>query len=365
MSLLQTILALSKTKTDIIMKNLHQLSLILFLVLPTILFSQPEVNSQLFRNIKLRNLTPGHTGGRITDIAIHPEYRRIQYVATASGNVWKTVNAGTTWKPIFDRYGSFSIGVITMSPHNSEVLWIGTGENNSQRSVGFGDGVYKSEDGGKSWKNVGLKTSEHIGKIIVHPSDPNTVYVASQGPLWASGGERGLYKTSDGGESWERILHVSEHTGISDLVMDPTDPKILYASSYQRRRHFGILVAGGPEGAIYKSTDGGANWRKLTKGLPGGDIGRIGLAISPQNPKVVYAVLAGPIRSGGFYRSADRGENWTKMSDYAVIDPQYYVELFPDPFQFDKVYSVDMRLQVTEDGGQNLQPDAQSQQTCR
>ena len=316
--------------------------------------SPPSIDSKLFQNIKLRNLVPGMTGGRITDIAIHPQRKSTRYVATASGNVWKTTNAGTTWKPIFDKFGSYSIGVITLSPHNPDVIWLGTGENNSQRSVGFGDGVYKSEDGGKTWKNVGLKTSEHIGKIIVHPKDPNTVYVASQGPLWNSGGERGLYKTTDGGNSWERILHVSENTGISDLVMDHTDPNILYASSYQRRRHFGILVAGGPEGAIYKSTDGGESWQKLEAGLPKGDIGRIALAISPQKSNVVYALIGGPVRTGGFYRSEDKGKNWTKMSDYMVVDAQYYMELFPDPHQFDKLYSVDMRLQYTEDGGKTF-----------
>ena len=221
----------------------------------------PAFDAAEYGRISLRNLSPGHTGGRITDIAVNPENRSIRYVATASGNVWKTVNAGTTWEPIFDDYGSFSIGTITLDPHNPNVIWLGTGENNSQRSVGYGDGVYKSTDAGKSWQHMGLKTSEHIGKIVVDPRDTDVVYVASQGPLWSAGGERGLYKTTDGGKNWNRVLHVSENTGISDLAMHPDNPDVLYAASYQRRRHFGILIAGGPEGAVYKSTDGGANWK--------------------------------------------------------------------------------------------------------
>ena len=178
-----------------------------------------------------------------------------------------------------------------MDPKNPNILWLGTGENNSQRSVGFGDGIYKSIDAGNSWKNVGLKTSEHIAKIIIDPENTDNIYVAAQGPLWRSGGQRGLYNSNDGGKSWNRILHVSDDTGISDVVMDQNDNDILYASTYQRRRHFGILVAGGPEGGIYKSVDRGQTWKKLKTGLPGGDIGRIGLAISPQKSNVVYALI--------------------------------------------------------------------------
>ena len=305
----------------------------------------------IFDNLAIRNIAPAKTSGRITRVAVNPKNRSIRYVATASGNVWKTVNAGTTWEPIFDRYGSYSIGTIVIDPNNTNVIWLGSGENNSQRSVGFGDGVYKSTDAGKTWTNMGLKTSEHIGKIVINPNNSDEVFIASQGPLWKAGGERGLYKTSDGGKTWNRILHVSENTGISDVVMDPRDPNVLYAASYQRRRHFGILVAGGPEGAVYKSTDGGANWKQLRNGLPGGDLGRIGLAISPQQPDVVYALVVGTERTKGFYRSSDMGESWVKKSDYTVVDPQYYVELFPDPNQFDRVFSVDMRTVVTNDGG--------------
>lgn len=316
---------------------------------------KPVLDVSDYGNIPLRNLGPGHTGGRITDIAVNPENRSIRYVATASGNVWKTVNAGTTWQPIFDRYGSFSVGVVTLDPNDPNVVWLGTGENNSQRSVGYGDGVYKSIDAGKTWQHMGLKTSEHIGKIIVDPRDSKVVYVASQGPLWSAGGERGLYKTTDGGESWERILHVSDNTGISELAMEPGNPDILYAASYQRRRHFGILIAGGPEGRVYKSTDAGKTWKQLKSGLPGGDLGRIALTVSPQRPEVVYALIAGTDQTKGFYRSSDRGESWVKKSDYMVIDAQYYMEIFPDPNQFDRVISVGMRTQVTIDGGSTFE----------
>ncbi len=312
------------------------------------------LQTSLFDNIQVRNIGPAKVSGRITKVVKDYSNPSTWYVATASGNVWKTENAGTTWNPIFEHYGSFSIGTISIDPKNPNVLWLGTGENNSQRSVGFGDGIYKSIDAGKSWKHMGLKTSEHIAKIIIDPVNSENIFVASQGPLWRSGGERGLYNSKDGGKTWQRILHVSDDTGISDIAMDPNNDNIMYASTYQRRRHFGILVAGGPEGGIFKSEDKGKSWRKLSEGLPGGDIGRIGLAISPQKSNVVYALITAKENTKGFYRSEDYGETWKKMSNYQVVDSQYYVEIFPDPHQFDKIYSVDMRSYVTEDGGKTF-----------
>jgi photosystem II stability/assembly factor-like uncharacterized protein len=190
--------------------------------------------------------------------------------------VWKTTNSGTTWQPIFENYGSHSIGCVTLDPSNHHVLYVGTGENNSQRSVSWGDGVYRSEDGGKSFKNIGLKKSEHIAKILIDPRDSKVIYVASQGPLWGPGGERGLYKSTDCGTTWDSVLYISENTGVTDIVMDPRNPDVLYAASYQRRRHVWTLINGGPESAIYKSTDAGKTWNKLTSGLPAGDVGRIG-----------------------------------------------------------------------------------------
>jgi len=309
--------------------------------------------ASIFENINVRNIGPAKVSGRITKVIKDYTNSNIWYVTTASGNVWKTLNSGTTWIPIFEHYGSYSIGTINMDPKNPNILWLGTGENNSQRSVGFGDGIYKSIDGGKTWENMGLKTSEHIAKIIIDPSDSDNIYVASQGPLWRSGGERGLYNSSDGGKNWKRILYISENTGISDVVMDHSN-NILYASTYERRRHFGILVAGGPEGGIFKSIDKGKTWKKLKNGLPTGDIGRIGLEISPQKANVIYALITAKKETKGFYRSDNYGETWKKMSDYQVVDSQYYVEIFADPHQFDKIYSVDMRSYVTEDGGKTF-----------
>ena len=265
--------------------------------------------SSTFSGLSFRSIGPALTSGRVSDIAVHPDNRKEYYLAIASGGVWKTVNAGTTWEPIFDDQPSYSIGCVTIDPNNALVVWVGTGENNSQRSVSNGDGVYKSVDGGKSWTNVGLETSEHIAKIVVDPRDSNTVYVASQGPLWRSGGERGLYKTTDGGESWNLVLEISENTGVTDLLMDPRDPDVLIAASYQRRRHVWTLIDGGPESALYKSTDGGESWDELTGGLPSDDVGRIGLAQAPARPDVVYAIIEAANDAGGLYRSVDAGVN--------------------------------------------------------
>lgn len=305
-------------------------------------------------NIALRNIGPAKSSGRISDIAIDPNMRSTWYVATASGNVWKTMNAGTTWEPVFERYGSYSTGTIEVDPNNSNVIWLGTGENNAQRSVGFGDGIYKSMDAGKTWKNMGLKTSEHIGKIVIDPRNSNVVFVAAQGPVWKSGGERGLYKTMDGGETWERILFVSENAGISDIIYDPRNPDVMLVSSYQRRRHFGMMVAGGPDGGIWKTVDGGKNWKKLK--IASGDLGRIGLAISPQKPNVVYAQVAGTDKTHGFYRSENQGDTWKKVNSFKTMDAQYYMEVFADPHQFDRVLFVDFNIQVSEDGGKNFKP---------
>lgn len=314
----------------------------------------PGINSGLLSSFRFRELGPALMSGRISDIAVDPTDRGTWYVSAASGGVWKTVNAGTTWQPIFDGYGSYSIGCVALDPTNPHVLWVGTGENNSQRSVGYGDGIYKSLDGGKSFRKLGLDSSEHIGKILIHPENGDVVYVASQGPLWNSGGDRGLYKTTDGGATWSRVLEISPDTGVTDLVMDPRDPDTLYAASYQRRRHVWTLIDGGPESTIYKSTDGGKNWRKINRGLPGGDLGRIGLAISPINPDVLYSIVEATSGGGGFFRSSDRGETWSRQSSYVTSSPQYYQELVADPHTMDKVYALDTYLMVTEDGGKNF-----------
>jgi len=306
--------------------------------------------------LTLRSLGPSITTGRISDVAVDPRDPSVWYVAASSGGLWKTINRGNTWTPIFDDYGSYSLGCVTIDPHDSNVIWLGTGENQSQRSVGYGDGVYRSDDAGRTWRRMGLEASEHIAKIVVDPRDPNVVWVASQGPLWAPGGDRGLYKTTDRGRTWNAVLEVSENTGITDVVLDPRNPDVVYAASYQRRRHEGLLIAGGPESAIYKSPDGGKRWMKLATGLPLVDTGRIALAVSPQLPDVVYALIAAAGKESGFFRSANAGESWTRQSDYIVVDPQYYGEIYADPHRAERVYAVDVRINVTDDGGRTFTP---------
>jgi photosystem II stability/assembly factor-like uncharacterized protein len=307
-------------------------------------------SAETWAGLTFRGIGPAVTSGRIADIAVDPTRPSRWYVASASGGVWKTENAGTSWTAVFDGQGSYSIGCVTLDPRNPYAVWVGTGENNNQRALGYGDGVHKSLDGGKSWTRAGLERSEHISKIIVHPKDSNTVFVAAAGPVWAAGGDRGVYKTTDGGKTWKAVLAISEHTGVADLVMDPRDPDVLIAAAHQRRRHVWTYVGGGPESAIYKSTDGGDTWRKLNTGLPGGDIGRIGLAISPVNPDVVYAMVEAAGDTGGFFRSTDRGETWEKRGGYSSSG-NYYSEIYADPKDVDRVYSMDTFLQVTDDGG--------------
>ena len=307
-----------------------------------------------YDGLQLRSIGPAMPSGRIGDIAVDPRDHRTWFVAVASGGVWKTTNGGTTFTPVFDDQPSYSIGCVTIDPRESLTVWVGTGENNSQRSVAWGDGVYKSIDGGKTWKNMGLAKSEHIGRIVVDPRNSDIVYVAAQGPLWAPGGDRGLYKTSDGGKTWKAALTISENTGVSDIAMDPSNPDVLYAAAYQRRRHVYTLINGGPESAIYKSTDAGATWTKLTAGLPKENLGRIGLAVSPVDPKTVYAIVEAARRTGGFFRSQDGGANWTKMSSYVAASPQYYQEIFADPKDVDRVYSMDVYTRITNDGGKTF-----------
>jgi len=314
---------------------------------------QPRLTSELLAGLAFRNIGPAIMSGRISDVAIHPQKRHTWYVAVGSGGVWKTENAGTTWTPIFDGQASYSIGCVTLDPSNPETVWVGTGENVSGRHVGFGDGVYKSLNGGKTWANVGLAKSEHIGRILVDPRDSDVVYVAAEGPLWSAGGERGLYKTADGGKTWTLVLKISDDTGVTSAELDPADPDTIYAAAYQRRRSVAAFMGGGPEGGIHKSVDGGKTWRKLTVGLPSGDVGKIGLAVSLQDPSVVYATVEAGPEGKGFYRSADRGESWEKRGSYISggTGPHYYQEIFADPNVFDRVYQMDPGLMATDDGG--------------
>ncbi|MEA2239865.1 MAG: hypothetical protein QOC81_4589 [Thermoanaerobaculia bacterium] len=311
---------------------------------------ESKYGEKTFSGLELREIGPALTSGRIIDLAVDPRDARVWFVATAGGGVWKTSNGGTTFKPVFDGEKSHSIGCVTIDPHDSLVVWVGSGENNSQRSVSMGDGVYKSIDGGKSWKNVGLEKSEHIGKIVVDPRDSSVVYVAAQGPLWAPGGDRGLYKTTDGGKTWTRVLNISENTGVSDVVLDPTNLDILFAATYQRRRHVFTLIDGGPESSIQKSVDGGKTWTKLKDGLPKEDMGRIGLALAPHNSKIVYATIESTRKAGGIFVSKDGGSSWKKLNDYNA-QGQYYGELFVDPNNDDRLYAADVWVRVSDDGG--------------
>ncbi|MEC8363663.1 MAG: glycosyl hydrolase, partial [Bacteroidota bacterium] len=303
--------------------------------------------------LKWRSIGPALTSGRISDLAINPNKPFEYYVAVASGGVWKTTNWGVDYKPIFDRQGSYSIGCVSIDPKNPNVVWVGTGENNNQRSVAYGDGVYKSVDGGASWKNMGLKSSEHIGNILIHPENSDIVYVSAYGPLWNKGGDRGIYKTIDGGKSWNKILFIDEHTGFNEIHMDPRNPDVLYATSHQRRRHVYTYVGGGPGSGIHKSVDGGNTWRKINKGLPGVEIGRIGMDISDANPEVIYAIVEASERKGGFYKSTNRGESWQKQSS-KVTSGNYYQEIFADPVDVDVVYVMDTYMGVTKDGGKTF-----------
>ena len=303
--------------------------------------------------LKFRSVGPAITSGRISDFAVNPNNPKEYYVATSAGGVWKTINGGTTYQPIFDSQGSYSIGVVTIDPNNPNVIWVGTGENNNQRSVSYGDGIYKSEDGGVSWQHMGLKNSEHIGSILVDPENSNRIYVAAQGPLWSAGGDRGLYLSEDGGSTWKATLTVNEHTGVNEVVMHPSNPNILYASTHQRRRHVFTYISGGPGSSVYRSMDKGQTWTEIKKGLPEVELGRIGLAIAPSDPETIYAVVEAAQDKGGFYRTTNRGASWEKRGGYSSSG-NYYQEIVVDPVNPQVIYAMDTWLQVSKDGGKSF-----------
>jgi len=342
----------------------RMLSLVfVFICLTALSFAQDKKDddkkddaSSTYSGLKFRSIGPALMSGRISDIVIHPNNENVWYVTAGSGGVWKTENAGTTWKSLFDKQKSYSIGCVSLDPQNPEVVWIGSGENVGGRHVGYGDGIYKSEDGGNTWKNMGLKTSEHLSKIIIHPNNSNIVWVASQGPLWSKGGERGVYKTIDGGKTWKRTLGDDEWVGATDLLIDPRNSNLLYAATWQRHRTVAGYMGGGPGTAIYKSTDGGETWNKLSNGLPKSNMGKIGLAMSPQKPDVIYAAIELDRRKGGVYKSENQGNSWKKMSDAVAggTGPHYYQELYVSPHNFDEIYLADNYMQVSIDGGKTF-----------
>jgi photosystem II stability/assembly factor-like uncharacterized protein len=335
-------------------------SLALLLALPQAACAQSEaevdegvMTSGTFSAFELRNIGPAFMSGRIADIEIHPDDPATWFVGVGSGGVWRTENAGTTWTPIFDDQTVYSIGDLALDPSNPHTVWVGTGENVGGRHTGYGNGIYRSRDDGASWEHLGLEASEHISKIIIHPDDPNTVWVASQGPLWSPGGERGLYKTTDGGETWTNVLSAGEWTGVTDVVIDPRDPDRLYAATWQHHRTVAAYMGAGPESGLHVSDDGGDTWRALSAGLPTGNLGKIGLAISPQNPDVVYAAIEQDRRTGGIWRSDNRGESWENVSDMVSggTGPHYYQELYASPHAFDRIYLANNTTQISDDGG--------------
>tara|TARA_B100001287_G_scaffold266254_1_gene259993 strand:+ start:2343 stop:5738 length:3396 start_codon:yes stop_codon:yes gene_type:complete len=305
---------------------------------------------------KFRSIGPAFMSGRISDIAIDPKNSNTWYVAVGSGGLWKTNNAGTTWIPLTEDEAFYSTGCVTVDPSNNSTIWLGTGENVGGRHVGIGHGIFKSDDAGSSWKQMGLKKSEHISKIIVHPDNSNIIWVAAQGPLWSSGGQRGLFKSVDGGKTWKNTLEINKWTGVTDLVIHPKNPNILYAASWQRHRNVAAFMGGGPGTSIYKSVDGGDNWEKIDNGLPKENLGKIGLAISPMKPEVLYAAVEMERKKGGFFKSVDAGGSWKKMS--ATVSggtgPHYYQEVYASPHVFDRVYLANVRVKVSDNGGKDF-----------
>ena len=347
--------------------------------------SAPALDEATLKGLALRSLGPGLTTGRVQDVEIDPKNPNIWYVASAFGGLWKTTNRGLSFEAIFDTdHKAFNLCCVVVDPKDSNVVWLGTGENKSQRSAHFGDGVYKSTDAGKTWARVGLEHSEHIGAILIDPRNSNTVWIASQGPLFSAGGERGVYKTTDGGKSWTRVLHVNDDTGFTSLAFEPGRPDVVYAGTYQRRRHVGQMIGGGPDGGIFKTTNGGSSWTKLTRGLPKDDVGRIAVATDPRAPKRVYALIdakipppagrggqpagaaeeqeqktpeaAAKIDERGFYLSEDSGATWKRQSNYRGGGPAYYSELFVDPFERDTIWSINTRMEKSTDLGKTWKP---------
>lgn len=314
------------------------------------------LSDKTFSGIKLRSIGPAFMSGRIADIAIDPVDNNIWYVAAGSGGVWKTNNAGITWKAIFEHQPVYSIGCLTIDPNNHHVIWVGSGENVGGRHVGYGDGVYKSTDDGEHWQNMGLKGSQHISKIIIHPRNPDIIWLAAQGPLWNKGGERGLYKSVDGGKTWKKVLGDEEWTGVTDIAIDPRNPDMMYAATWQRHRDVAAYMGGGPGSGLYRSKDGGETWERLKNGLPSGNIGKIGLAVSPQKPDIIYAAIELNKRTGGVFKSTNRGASWVKQSSTVsgATGPHYYQELYASPHQFDRIYLCDVRIQVSDDGGKTF-----------
>lgn len=300
--------------------------------------------------LKFRSIGPAITGGRVIDIAVNPQDHTEYFIASGSGSLWKTMNNGITFSPSFENQKTYAMGCVRIDPSNPNIVWAGTGENSNHYNVAYGDGIYKSEDGGKSWNNMGIKSSEHIGGIAIDPKNSNQVYVAAMGSLRKEGGDRGIFKTTDGGKTWNNVLFISKYTGCYEVHMDPRYSNIIYAVSDQRMRNLYTGISGGPESGIYRSTDSGTTWDKMTNGLPTEDVGRIGMSVSPVNPDILYAIIEAK-KEQGVYKSSDRGVSWIKQSSYVSSYTFYFQKLFCDTKDADRIYSMDVLIKVSKDGG--------------
>lgn len=311
----------------------------------------PDVN--LLERLEWRSIGPANMGGRTTDIEGVPGNPNLVYVATASGGLWKTTNGGITWTPIFERQGTISIGDIALDPNNPDVIWVGTGESNTRNSVSFGDGVYKSTDGGKTWQHAGLKDSERIARILINPRNPDVVYVGALGHAFGSNEERGVFMTTDGGKTWQKVLYVDAQHGVADMDMDPTNPNILYAALWHFERKPWTHRSGSEKGGVFKSVDGGRTWKKLENGLPK-LLGRIGVKVAPSNPNIVYVIAES--KEGTLFCSDDRGETFKQISKETRIVSRgfYYTDLRVDPTDENRVYAVASQLLVSIDGGKTF-----------
>jgi photosystem II stability/assembly factor-like uncharacterized protein len=306
--------------------------------------------SDIVKSLRFRNIGPAVMSGRITDIDCDPKNTATVYIATGSGGVWKSTSDGTSWAPIFDDQPVASIGAVQVSRADSNVVWAGSGESNNRNSVAWGDGMYLSTDAGQTWKNVGLKETQQIARIVTDPRDPKRAWVAAMGALWNANEDRGVYMTEDSGATWKKVLYTDENTGCTELVIDPKNPQVLYAGMYERRRWPWTFRSGGTNGGVFKSTNGGKTWTKLTGGLPTGETGKIGLAVSYQNSNVVYAHVEANREQDGTYRSSNGGRNWEKRGRFNSR-PFYYYEIAIDPFDDNHLLATSTQLTETTDGG--------------
>ncbi|HEX9972521.1 MAG TPA: hypothetical protein VGD14_10675, partial [bacterium] len=336
---------------------LKSIMIICLLEMSLIDSSLAQFDPDLFAGMKARSIGPAGMSGRIGDIEAVVSNPNIIYVGAATGGVWKSTNGGITWKPIFDDQPASSIGAVSVFQTNPSIVWVGTGEGNPRNSVGVGNGIYKSLDGGESWKYLGLEKTDKIHRVVLHPTDPEVAYIAALGTTWGENPERGVFKTVDGGKNWKRILFVDEKTGCADLVMDPGNPNKLFAAMWEHRRYPWFFKSGGPGSGLYFTYDGGENWKKITnkEGLPEGELGRIGVAIARNNPDVVYALVEA--KKSALCRSDDGGKSWKIVNQSPNVNPRpfYYADIRVDPHNENRVYVLHSSLVVSEDGGKTFE----------